>query len=233
MSSPNQKERRQYKRLPFNGEVKIGGKIRVEPSDISEGGLYIITERSFMLGDEFDVSLSFRDKELQVKARVQNKQEGIGMGLMFIREDDEVKRQIRDFIEDISTDILKRSVKKQNILLIDDDVIMRKICRCKLSSEGFSVIESDGGIDAIELLDTQPIQLIALNLDTKKIGGFKTLGIIKKSLTSKRIPLIAFSTIYSEDIAEKVVSAGANIYISFTPMKSADMVKAVKNLLPL
>jgi hypothetical protein len=69
-----------------------------------------------MLGSEFDVSLSFRDKELQAKARVQNKQEGIGMGLMFISEDDETKREIRKFIDDISTDILKRSVKKQNIL---------------------------------------------------------------------------------------------------------------------
>jgi hypothetical protein len=42
MNISYQKERRQYKRFPFNGEVKIGGKIRVEPSDISEGGLYII-----------------------------------------------------------------------------------------------------------------------------------------------------------------------------------------------
>jgi PleD family two-component response regulator len=224
---------RQYQRIPFNGDVKINGKIRVEPSDISENGLYIITKRSLMLGSEFDVSLSFRDQEVQVKVRVQHKQEGIGMGLMFISEDDEAKRNIRGFIEDISTDILKRLVKKQNILLIDDDVIMRKICRCKLTLEGFSVVESDGGINVTDILDNQKINLIVLNLDVKIIGGFKMINILKKSMKYKGIPLIAFSSAESENIKEKAKSSGVNTYLSFTAITSADLVKAVKNLLPL
>jgi CheY-like chemotaxis protein len=186
-----------------------------------------------MLGSEFDVSLSFRDKELQAKARVQNKQEGIGMGLMFISEDDETKREIRKFIDDISTDILKRSVKKQNILLIDDDVIMRKICRCKMSSEGFSVIESAGGVEATEILDNQHANLIILNLDIKKIDGFQMLGILKKSMKYKSIPLIAFSKSDSEGIAEKAKNAGANAYRTVSAITSADLVKITKEILPL
>ncbi|TNF53930.1 response regulator [bacterium] len=233
MNSSDQNERRQHKRFPFNGGVKISGKIRVEPSDISEGGLYIITERSFMLGSEFDISLSFRDKELQVKVRVQNKQEGIGMGLMFISDNDEVKKNIRDFIEDISTDILKRSVKEQIILLIDDDIIMRKVCRCKLSSEGFSVVESAGGLEATEILDNQPVNLIVLNLELNKMDGFKMLGILKKSMKYKRTPLVAFSKTDSEDIAEKAKGAGANAYRTISAITSADLVKIIKEILPL
>jgi CheY-like chemotaxis protein len=186
-----------------------------------------------MLGSEFDVSLSFRDKELKIKVRVQNKQEDIGMGLMFISEADEVKREIRNFIEDISTDILKRSVKKQNILLIDDDIIMRKICRCKLSSEGFSVIESAGGVEVTEILDNQPANLIVLNLEIKKIGGFQMLGILKRSLKYKSIPLVAFSQTDSEGIAEKAKNAGANEYRTISAITSADLVKITKEILPL
>jgi PleD family two-component response regulator len=186
-----------------------------------------------MLGSEFDVSLSFRDKEVQVKVRVQHKQEGIGMGLMFISEDDEVKRNIRDFIGDLITDILKRSVKKQNILLIDDDVIMRKICRCKLTSEGFTVVESDGGINVTDILDNQKINLIILNLDVKLIGGFKMINILKRSMKYKGIPLIVFSSTESEDIKEKAKSSGANTYLSFTAITSADLIREVKKILPL
>jgi CheY-like chemotaxis protein len=228
-----QKDRRQYLRSPFNGDVRINEKIKVEPSDISEGGLYVITERSLMLGSEFDVSLSFRDKELRIKSRVQNIQEGIGMGLMFIAETDEIKRNIKYFIEDIRTDILKRSIKNQNILLIDDDVITRKICRCKLTLEGFSVVESNGGINVADILDNQKINLIILNLHVKIMGGFKMINILKRSMKYKGIPLIAFSSNESEDIKEKVKSSGANTYLSFTAKTSADLIKAVKKILPL
>jgi hypothetical protein len=129
MNSLNHKERRQHERFPFNGDVKIGGKVRVEPSDISESGLYIITKRSLMLGSEFEVFLTFRDKELKFKTRVQNLQEGIGMGLMFIDKSVEMEVKIRNIIENIKINISKSPLKKHNVLLIDDNVLLRKVCR--------------------------------------------------------------------------------------------------------
>ncbi|MHA2219368.1 MAG: PilZ domain-containing protein [Candidatus Hodarchaeales archaeon] len=112
MNSLNHKERRQHERFPFNGEIKIGGKIRVEPFDISESGLYIITKRSLILGSEFEVFLTFKDKESKFKTRVQNMQEGIGMGLMFINNSVEMEVKIRNIIEDIKINISKSPLKK-------------------------------------------------------------------------------------------------------------------------
>jgi PleD family two-component response regulator len=95
------------------------------------------------------------------------------------------------------------------------------------------VIESDGGIDITDILDKQSVQLIVLNLDTRKIAGFKILCILKKSLKYKSIPLIAYSSTESAEVAEKAKRACANTYLSITSITTSDFVKKVKEILQI
>ncbi len=155
------------------------------------------------------------------------------MGLVFVAEDPATKEKIRNFMEDIKADLARRSYKKERVLLIDDDVLFRKVCRCKFMSEGFSVTESSGGVEVTELIDTSPADVIVLNLGLKHFDGLNMLCMLKKSLTYKKIPLVAFSTAESEETEEKAKSACADIYLTATIFSSSDLVRKVKELLPL
>lgn len=229
--SSERSERRRFPRTPFPGEVRIGSSLQVEPTEISEGGMYVVTGRSLMLGSEVRVSLSLGGKELTVRSRIENTHEGTGMGLMFIEQGVEMKRKIKEFVDEARKDIDRRFSERQKILLIDDDLLLRKICRDKLAAEGFAVIESDGSIDVTDTLDVHPVRLIILNLDTRKIPGFKMLNILKKSMKYKKIPLLSFSRSACGDTTEKARGIGADACMAMTALTSATMIKEAKRLL--
>lgn len=47
MTIPDEKENRSGKRFPMKGDILLNGKMMFKCIDISEGGLYVYTARSF------------------------------------------------------------------------------------------------------------------------------------------------------------------------------------------
>lgn len=97
--APGQKERRKHKRYPFREEILIDGTKRCTCTDISELGLYVSTIQSFEEKEVIDITIPVQGEAISVKARVQYRQPGIGMGIMFVDLTDEQKAIIKDIIE--------------------------------------------------------------------------------------------------------------------------------------
>lgn len=223
-------ERREHGRYPYHEDVLINGKIRVEPIDIGEGGLYIFSDIAFTLGGEFEVTFPFRSGKLKVKAKIQHKQEGIGFGLKFVDNDDETNVRIKQLVDDVRKSIETIKSRMCRVLLIDDNVLSRKICKCRLISEGFKPIEVDSGIKAIEIIEAQSVDIIALNMNISKTNKFNILGMLKRGMAYKSIPLIAYSEDSSCDLVDKVKDFGADEFISFTVTTLAKFIKSVKKV---
>ncbi len=69
--------------------------------DMSEGGVYVRTSRTFAPGKVIKVTMSSGRSDLELKARVKHVEEGFGMGLMFIDLDEKMKSKIRAFLEEV------------------------------------------------------------------------------------------------------------------------------------
>jgi len=102
--------------------------------------------------------------------------------------------------------------------------------KSKLVMEGFTVLEADNGMDAINMLKYESPDLIILDVFMQKIDGFKVLAIIKESPKWKDVPVIIFSSKGTQDVIEKAMNAGANEFLlkmMTTPVKLSETVKAL------
>jgi CheY-like chemotaxis protein len=226
----NGSERRRHKRIPFREDVLINNTMMFKSIDISEGGLYVYTGRSFEKNTVLDVTLPSGDRRFTVKARVQHSQPGIGMGLQFIDLTEEQKAMIKALFAQVLSAPVRPKDEKLKILLIEDDDKTRMMNKSRLLSEGFAVIEARDGMEAMALLEGMTPDLIILDLYMEKMDGFKVLSILKIHPKWKDVPVIVFSARGTRDVIEKVISAGADEFLSkmvTTPVKLAETVKGV------
>lgn len=93
------RRKRVHKRIPCNLDVQIENTPVSKVFDLSEGGVYVHTDREFEPGSIVRVTLNVNTKKLDIHARVKHVDEGIGVGLMFIDLDrlktEELKRLFR------------------------------------------------------------------------------------------------------------------------------------------
>jgi DNA-binding NtrC family response regulator len=92
--------------------------------------------------------------------------------------------------------------KKSTILCVDDEPDILIVLSEYLSNEGFNVLTADSGDAALEIIKTQKVNLVLLDMAMPKMNGIETLNEIKKIKTD--VPAIMI-TAYRD--AEKVVEA--------------------------
>ena len=113
------------------------------------------------------------------------------------------------------------------ILVADDDKEIASAIGKLLSIEGYEIIEAYNGLEALDALVSNNVQLILLDIMMPKLDGLSTMLKIRKK---KNIPIIILSA-KSED-SDKILglSMGADDYIT-KPFNSQELVARVKSQL--
>lgn len=114
-----------------------------------------------------------------------------------------------------------------NILVCDDDREIVEAIEIYLSKEGYNVIKAYDGLEAIEILKKEDIQLLLIDVMMPRLDGLSaTLKIREKS----GIPIIILSA-KSED-SDKVIGldVGADDYIT-KPFNPLELIARVKSQL--
>lgn len=114
------------------------------------------------------------------------------------------------------------------ILVADDDAQMRKLVRMILKREGFLVEEAADGLDALEVMDSHPVDLLILDLDMPRLDGLGVLEELRARVLTSSIPVIVL-TARSDDTEVKALDLGAQDYLTkpVQPSSLAARVKAV------
>lgn len=76
------------------------------------------------------------------------------------------------------------------ILIVDDEILIRKVIKEYCILENYEVVEAENGIDAIEKIKHDNIDLIVLDVMMPKLDGLSAFKEIKKI---KNIPTIVLS----------------------------------------
>ena len=116
---------------------------------------------------------------------------------------------------------------KLSILVVDDDKEIVNAISINLENEGYRVFKAYDGLQALDTINTQSIQLILLDIMMPKLDG---LSATMKIRQAKNIPIIILSA-KSED-SDKILglSMGADDYIT-KPFNSLEMIARVKSQL--
>lgn len=113
----------------------------------------------------------------------------------------------------------------KKILIIEDDADISDLESLYLRKEGFVVIQKATGEEGLELLQTEPFDLLILDLNLPKIDGFKVLQTLR---TFSKIPVIICSAREADEDIILGLSTGADDFVSkpFSLKVFAERVKA-------
>lgn len=116
----------------------------------------------------------------------------------------------------------------QTILVVDDEVDIRKMLSRLLSDRGYNVLEADRGLQALRLVKEKVPDIIILDAMLPEVHGFEIARRIKGSQRYGHIPIIMISAVYrgwryAEDVKS---SYGVDAYIE-KPFRIAEILKAI------
>ena len=114
----------------------------------------------------------------------------------------------------------------QLILIVDDELRMRRFIRMNLELEGYQVIEAENGIQALDQIRQFNPDLAIMDVMMPEMDGFETLKLLREIST---MPVILLTVRNDEEDITRGLSLGADDYITkpFSPRVLTSRVGAV------
>ena len=112
------------------------------------------------------------------------------------------------------------------ILIVDDEPLIREVIKEYCVLENYEVLEAENGVEALEKIKTNDIDIIVLDIMMPKLDGFSTLKEIKQI---KNIPVILLSARKEEFDKLMGFDLGSDDYMTkpFSPKELIARIKAI------
>lgn len=99
------------------------------------------------------------------------------------------------------------------ILVVDDEIVNRKLLSINLRTEGYTVENASNGRQALEMLHFQPFDVVLLDLMMPEMDGYQVLEEMKKDSDLRHIPVIVISALDKMDSVIRCIEMGATDYL--------------------
>jgi two-component system chemotaxis response regulator CheY len=106
------------------------------------------------------------------------------------------------------------------VLFVEDSPTMRRIIANSLSKLGFSdVIEAENGVDALEKIDGQQIDLVVTDWNMPEMNGADLVKKLRSMPEFDDVPIVMITTRGMKDDVITAMKLGVNAYVikPFTP----------------
>jgi two-component system, chemotaxis family, chemotaxis protein CheY len=122
--------------------------------------------------------------------------------------------------------------KDMIVLVVDDFSTMRRIVRNVLRELDFkNILEADDGSSAVEVLQTQKVDLIVSDWNMPKMTGLELLKFVRSNDKTKDIPfLMVTAEAQKENIVEAVKAKVSNYIVK--PFTAATLGEKLAKILP-
>lgn len=104
-------------------------------------------------------------------------------------------------------------VNSGTILVVDDELLNRTLLAVSLEDAGYSVEAADDGRSALELLRTQPFDVVLLDLLMPAMDGYQVLEHMKADAALRHLPVIVISALDELDSVVRCIEMGATDYL--------------------
>ena len=119
---------------------------------------------------------------------------------------------------------------EQKILIVEDEPVSRQVLQHLLKP--LSTLVAKNGIEALEVIDRENIDLILLDIHMPLMGGFEVIERLKNNDKTKDIPIIVITVNHSTEDEIRALDLGAVDFIT-KPFNSVILQKRVRNQLAL
>lgn len=115
-----------------------------------------------------------------------------------------------------------------HILVVDDDKNTRKLLKAVLESEGYTVSLAENGEEALDVMDSEVIDLVVLDIMMPKMDGYEFTKVLRKS--DNNLPILMASAKQLPADKRRGFIVGTDDYIT-KPIDEEEMLLRIKALL--
>jgi len=119
------------------------------------------------------------------------------------------------------------NIGTKKILIVDDSNTNVVLLEAILKNRGYKILTAMTVKEAFSILESDPPQLILLDLLMPNVNGFEFLEEIKKKEVTRNIPVIVVSAVSDETNKKRTENLGASDYIE-KPVDINELVEKVE-----
>lgn len=118
---------------------------------------------------------------------------------------------------------------KQTILIVEDDLLNRKLLSELLSIKGYRILEAHDGEQSLELAFTQAPDLILMDIHLPKMDGFVAAQKLKADLRTRKLPVWVLTAYAMSSDEVRLRTCGCDTYIT-KPLDIPDLLARIERL---
>ncbi|HEY9165610.1 MAG TPA: response regulator [Candidatus Kryptonia bacterium] len=99
------------------------------------------------------------------------------------------------------------------VMVVDDSESIRKFLVYALRSQGISVVAARDGMEALEKLSQNKVDLVITDLNMPNMDGFEFLRALREDREYSEVPVIILSSLSNEQDIALGLKLGANSYL--------------------
>lgn len=115
-------------------------------------------------------------------------------------------------------------------MIVEDEECLLKLASIILTSRGYEVIGAADGLQALDILTRDTIDLVLLDVTLPGIDGFEVCQRIKQQPQYADLPVVMLTAKKNKEDLARGNEIGAAWYIT-KPFKSANVIETVERLL--
>lgn len=116
------------------------------------------------------------------------------------------------------------------ILCVDDDKTTRKILSLYLKGKGYEVVLAENGLDALEKMGTENINLVVTDMNMPFMDGIELTKTLKADPNWKHVPILMVTTEADDEEKKRAAEAGVDDYL-VKPANAEQITSSVKKIL--
>lgn len=118
----------------------------------------------------------------------------------------------------------------EKILVVEDDSNIEQLVTFKLKNSGFQVFVAHNGVEALEFLEKNSVDLVVTDVMMPIMGGKELVIELKKNPATKSIPVVMLTSRTLEKEIVEGFSLGVEDYIK-KPFSPQELIVRIKTVL--
>ena len=122
-------------------------------------------------------------------------------------------------------------VRRGTVLVVDDALTVRELQRVILERAGFDVRVAGDGVDALALLQGEPVDLVLTDVEMPRMDGFELTMQIRSRPALANMPILILTSRASDTDRQRGMDAGADGYIVKSAFDEHGLLAAVDRMI--
>jgi DNA-binding response OmpR family regulator len=121
-------------------------------------------------------------------------------------------------------------VGKATVLIVDDEWMNREILQAHLENAGYRALTANSGQKALELIASQPVDLVMLDVRMPGMSGYEVCAQLKAGESTRTIPVLLMTGLDGDDSKQEALQSGVDDFL-MKPFDILTMLARIRSLL--